>query len=116
MILQNLFSEDAEKRMLRLSRHAVRPIYPFGLAGLLAGVVWISAPEEWGSAWFWTLGLLFSATIFLATFSESLKLLPLKIESSDAIRAALFLSAAWPIAVLAFGAALMMMAKLQPSV
>ena len=102
--------------MLRPSKHATRSAYTFGVAGLLAGIIWISAPDEWGPPWIWTLGLLFSATTLLAASLESLRLPPQKIEPGDAIRAALILSAAWPIALLAFGAALTMMAKLDPSV
>lgn len=109
--------EVAEAGMLRPGGRAIRTACLFGLVGLLGGIVWLSAPGDWGRTWFFALGVLFALmTVPLANALESSTWVPAKIKSSDAVWAALIMSAAWPIAIFAFGATLMMITKIESPV
>jgi len=93
---------------------AASPVLPFGVAGLVAGTAWLLPLDYWGRAWFWALSLLFAAAVLLTPKVYSCSVTTPNVPPARLIGAALVLSAAWPLSVIAFGTVLMQVAKLQP--
>jgi hypothetical protein len=107
----------AEAGMLSFGGRRVRTACLFGFFGLLSGIDWFPVVDVLGRTWFFALGVSFALmTVPLANALESSTWLPVKINPSDMIWAALILSAAWPIAIFAFGESLMMITKIESPV